>query len=123
MATSGASPYGFVLFDASTTVAGPDLLYVADDRNAASGGGIQKWTFNGTTWTLATTFSVGGSVGARGVTGYLSGSIYKLFATTTETAANRLIRLDDDGINPPTPVTLSTAALNTVYRGVALAPQ
>ena len=53
MPTSGnSSPYGFALWDRNPSVAGVDTLYVADDRTAANGGGIQKWSFNGTSWTL-----------------------------------------------------------------------
>ncbi len=42
MPTSGASPYGFVLLDLNASVAGPDTLYVADDRATGAGGGIQE---------------------------------------------------------------------------------
>ena len=42
---TGASPYGFVLFDTDTNGT-LDLAYIADDRTAA-GGGLQKWAFNG----------------------------------------------------------------------------
>jgi hypothetical protein len=30
-----------------------NTLYIADDGSAASGGGIQKWTQSGGTWSLA----------------------------------------------------------------------
>src|SRR5262249_16185969 len=57
MPTTGASPNGFMLLDLLAGVPGVDTLYVADDRTAANGGGVQKWTFDGTTWALATTFT------------------------------------------------------------------
>src|SRR5262249_49254357 len=54
--SSGPSPYGFAFFD-RTNVRGIDTLYIADDRAITSGtnsGGIQKWTSNGSTWSLQT---------------------------------------------------------------------
>ena len=50
--TGSSSPYAYVFFDLDPTVAGNDTLYVADDRAAASGGGVQKWTLVNGTWTL-----------------------------------------------------------------------
>jgi len=49
MPTAGSSPYGYSISPAG------DVAYVADDRAIASGGGVQKWTFSGGTWTLAYT--------------------------------------------------------------------
>ena len=40
----GPSSYDYCFADAAT-------LYVADDRSLAAGGGLQKWTYNGTAWT------------------------------------------------------------------------
>jgi hypothetical protein len=121
--TSGtASPYAFVFFDRSNTVAGLDTLYVADDRSTASGGGIQKWTFDGSNWTLAITFIGGLGTGVRGLAGEVSDANVVLYATTTEGSANKLVRLVDDGTPSPSAVILSTAATDTVFRGVALWP-
>lgn len=118
------SPYGFVAFDTDAT-AGIDLLYIADDRTNGSGG-VQRWTLNNTTWTLAGTMSVGASSGCRGLTGFASGSNHVLIATTSEAgiAATRLVSLTDTGATPSsiTATLLATAATNTAYRGVALAP-
>jgi hypothetical protein len=59
---SSSSPYGFAISPDNT------VAYVADDRAVASGGGIQKYTNNGT-WGLAYTFGTGAgsTVGARGL--------------------------------------------------------
>ncbi len=43
-------PHDFAVNPAGT------IIYLADDRAVASGGGIQKWTFNGSAWTLSFTF-------------------------------------------------------------------
>jgi hypothetical protein len=119
---SGPSPYSFALFDRNPNVAGRDTLYVADDRNPANGG-LQKWTYDGTTWTLQATWSGGLTVGLRGLVGYVAGNSVVLFATTADTSLNRLVRLIDDGVTTPTATVLATATTNTMFRGVALAPQ
>jgi hypothetical protein len=118
-------------FDASTSspqsvydywFASPSTLYVADDRAVASGGGIQKWTLNGATWQLAYTMASapGGSV--RGLTGYVdAGGNAVLFATTSETSANRIVTVSDAGAGSPF-TTIATAPASTVYRGIRYLP-
>ncbi|HEU4326790.1 MAG TPA: CARDB domain-containing protein [Roseiflexaceae bacterium] len=117
---SGPSSYSFVLFDLSAAVAGLDTAYVADDRSIASGGGLQKWTFNGSTWTLAYTLSSGLAGGLRGLTG-ISGANPVLYATTADASANKLVTITDTGAGAAF-TTLATAPTNTIFRGVALAP-
>jgi hypothetical protein len=118
------SPYGFVLFDRNASVPGVDTLYLADDRTVAGGGGIQKWTYNGTTWTLVTTFNADATTHFRGVAGrVLAGGAVELYVTTTEASANRLMEMVDDGTSPSTIfITMATAPANTLYRGVAFSP-
>jgi hypothetical protein len=110
-----------VLLDRIPGVAGLDTLYVADDRSIASGGGIQKWTSNGSTWTLGSTFNVGITTGVRGLAGYLSGANVVLIATTTETT-NKIVAYVDDGSPLPVGSVLVTAGANTAFRGVAMSP-
>lgn len=117
---SAASPYAFALFDRSPAVPGVDTLYVADDRSAATGGGVQKWTFDGATWTLAATFTGALTVGVRGLAAAESDGGVLLVATTTD---NRLVRLVDDGSPAPAAAVLATAPANTAFRGVAFAPR
>ncbi len=50
--SAGPSAYDFFFADSTT-------LYVADDRSVATGGGIQKWTFDGSVWTLTYTLNMG----------------------------------------------------------------
>ena len=64
--------------------------------------GLQKWTFNGTTWTLATTLNIAGNAGFRGVAGYAAGGTVTLMASTAENPPNRLVVFVDDGVNTPT---------------------
>jgi hypothetical protein len=112
------SPCGFAFFDLNPNVAGLDTLYIADTRGMMMGGGAQKWTFDGSTWTLATTFNPGISGGAIGLTGYVQqGGNVELFVTT----GNKLVSFIDDGVNTnPAATVISTAPVNTAFRGVAL---
>lgn len=120
--TANASPYSFALLDRAPGVAGVDTLYVADDRGPASGGGIQKWTFNGASWSLSATWSDGTS-GVRGLAAAPEGSGVRIVATTTEASANKLITILDDIGSPPNVTVSATAAPNTVFRGVAFEPK
>jgi hypothetical protein len=117
MPSSGASPYGFVLFDLDSAVAGNDTLYVADD-----GAGLQKWIFDGATWSLAETLNLTATVGFRGVAGFASGGKVTLMATTAETGTDRLVVFVDDGTASPVGTVVATSPANTMFRGVALSP-
>jgi hypothetical protein len=115
--TGTASPYGFSMNIDST------ICYIADDRTIANGGGIQKWTRSGSTWTLAYTLrtGVGSTVGARGLAVNWNTTPPTIFATTVETTLNRLIRLNDTS-SSVNAVIIATATTNNVFRGVAFAP-
>jgi hypothetical protein len=102
---------------------GGSVAYVADERTAGSGGGVQRWTFDGSTWTLAYTLpvSAAGGPGARGLAVDFSGANPVLFATTAETSANRLVAITDIGAGSSF-VNLAQSPANTVFKGVALSP-
>lgn len=117
-----SSPYAFVLLDLNSGVSGVDAAYVADDRATASGGGIQRWDFNGTNWLLTYTLNAGLTTGVRGLTATNNGGSVVLCATTTETAANKLVTVTDSGAASSF-TTVATAGANTVFRGLAFAPQ
>jgi len=117
MQTTGThSSYDFWFKDANT-------LYVADDGTAANGGGIQKWTLSGGTWSLAYTLLNNGTTttAARGLTGTVDGSGNAvLYATTgTSSSANGLISVIDTGAGASA-TTIATAATSEVFRGVEL---
>jgi hypothetical protein len=120
-AAAGPSPYAYIFYDLNGGVAGVDTLYVADDRAPGSGGGIQKWTYDGTTWTLAYTLNTGLTVGTRGLTGTSGGGVPVLWATTTEASANRIVRVTDTGAASSF-TTIATAGTNQAFRGIAFAP-
>lgn len=109
------SPYGFVVNNAE------NIVYVADDRTAANGGGIQKWTLSGSTWTLAYTFGTGGTNGARSVIADWSGTYPVLYAITA-ISTGTLIKITDSNATAAI-TTLAAAPTNTAFRSVAFAPR
>ena len=128
--TSTNSPYAFFFADLEPSVTGVDTVYVADDGSAGtalSNGGIKKFSLVSGTWTFNGNFPGGGAVAASsfiGVTGSVSGTQVTLYATRN--TGGQLVRyVDTTGYNvAPTaaPTLLATAASNTAFRGVALAP-
>ncbi len=110
---AGPSTYDYFFADANT-------VYVADDRTTATGGGLQKWTFNGATWSLAYTMITNLTTGLRGVTGVPGASPMQLFATSTE-ALNRVVTVQDNGLASPFS-TVTTVGTNRVFRGLRYLP-
>ncbi len=123
-ATSTGSPYSFYFADLSPAVAGLDTLYVCDDA-----AGIQKFSFDGSTWTAK------GSVGAgadayRGIAGTVAGSTVTLYITrkggSAAAGGGEIASLIDSSGYSATltavPTLLATAAANTAFRGIAFAP-
>ncbi|MBX3463908.1 MAG: hypothetical protein KF830_12120 [Planctomycetes bacterium] len=95
--------------------ASPTTLYVADDRSAANGGGIQKFTESNGTWTLQYTMAPGN--GCRGLTGFVNGSVATLFATTAHSVP-QLVTIVDTDVGPTSFTTLKVSDPNTAIRGV-----
>ncbi len=121
--TSGPSSYGLAGLALGATTA-LDTLYVCDDRSSASGGGVQRWKLSGGTWALSTTFNDSMTSGCRGVAVSVSGTTVDILVSTTETTGNHLLKLVDTtaGLSTTTATKLADAPANTVFRGVALAP-
>ena len=128
--TGNASPYGFVMFDTNKDSL-LDTAFIADDRTSA-GGGLQKWTFNGTAWvnsysllfnaaTSGLTGTAGsGIVGIRGLTGGYDDTTgaFSLFATTADASNNKIVSVVDTGTAPTTFTTLASAGTNLAFRGI-----
>lgn len=114
--TANASPFGYSLNAAA------NVCYVADDRAISNGGGVEKWVFDESTftWTRVSIFNDGLTTGVRGLAVDYSGATPRIYATTTELSANKVVRFDDAG--SPTASIVATAPTNTVFRGVAIAP-
>ncbi|MGE3127994.1 MAG: hypothetical protein AB7N10_10890, partial [Fimbriimonadaceae bacterium] len=105
----------------------PTTLYVADDRSTASGGGLQRWDFDGglNTWVLSYTISAGltGTASVRGMTCVpAANGEHVIYATSTESNANQLVSLVDTGALSSFTV-LATAPALTRFRGIAFSPE
>jgi hypothetical protein len=120
MPVDAGSAYGFSMLDLDGSVNGLDTLYIADDTGTTAG--VQKWVFDGNTWTKLATFTDKAVQGFRGLTAYFDGTNVILLATTGD--AQSIVKYTDDGVNTsPTGTVLATAPTNTAYRGIALSPQ
>jgi hypothetical protein len=113
--------YGYALEDltpAGYGTTGLDTLYLAN--GSSRGGTVDKYRWNGTTWTAAGSVDVPGAFGV--VADVQSGAVSLAVTTPTQ-----LITLSDPSgaaatFASTTPTVLATAAANTEFRGVALAP-
>jgi len=123
-----ASPNDFSISPDVTTV------YIADDENFSSSagyGGIERWDYNGSTYSLSYTLATGGNSfgGARTIVvdysasgswgAGVNGAV--IYATTTEASTNRIVRIVDNGPGS-TGVVLATAGPNQLYRGIRFGP-
>ncbi|HEY1555105.1 MAG TPA: hypothetical protein VGF94_09770 [Kofleriaceae bacterium] len=114
MPTTGAANPQSYAFVGST-------LYVADDRTSVLGGGVQKWTFDGSSWSLITTF--GGLVaGAHALAAYQDGANVVVVVVSAGNSLNEVDTYVDDGTTTPLPIATVLAGVDTGYHGVALAP-
>ena len=119
---SGVSTYGFSVLDLDGAVAGVDTIYLACDAMQQTGGGVQKWVSNGSTWTNIATFTNGTTVGVRGLAAQMGATGVTILATTTD--GNVIKYFDDGSTLTPTGTIIATGQLaNTAYRGIAIAPQ
>ncbi|MFZ5439506.1 MAG: EGF domain-containing protein, partial [Myxococcota bacterium] len=109
-------PGNFALLDLSTTVVGPDTLYVVDnDTNAV---GLRKYVFSGTSWAEAATFPFSGAkyfvAAARGPTGVR-------VLLTTNTGVYTWVDTGFTGTAPAgTRIVLPSS--NLVFRGISIVP-
>ncbi|MEY2785802.1 MAG: hypothetical protein RL277_2014, partial [Planctomycetota bacterium] len=111
--TAGPSAYDFHFANATT-------LYVADDRATGAGGGLQKWTFNGATWTLSYTLNSGLTAGLRSITVVPNSSPIQFYATSADTLT-KIVTVSDAGASSAFSTVL-TAATNTALRGIRRVP-
>jgi hypothetical protein len=112
-----ASPVGFAFNPAMTVV------YVADNRSASTGGGIQRYNWNGTAWVWAYTlgYTLSSSKQVWELAADFSGPNPILYATTGESSANNVVCVTDTGAASAF-TTLATAATGDAFRGIAFAP-
>jgi hypothetical protein len=100
-----------------------NICYVAINLNT-SAGGIQKWTKSGSTWSLAYTLGTGtANTGAYGLVADYSGTYPVIYATTFESAGNRIIRIVDSGSLATANIsTIVSATSNVFYKGITFTP-
>jgi hypothetical protein len=113
--TSG-SPYQFFFADLSADVEGVDTLYVADD----TANQIQKYSLVAGTWAARGTITASS---IRGLTGSIDAGQVTLYGTTGNTLYKFADTTGYAGIVDGSVTSIGTAAPNTAFRGVALAPQ
>ncbi|MFN8218789.1 MAG: hypothetical protein U0S12_01480 [Fimbriimonadales bacterium] len=114
--TSPLDTYDFYFSDANT-------LYITDAR-ALPSGGVQKWTFDGSLWSLAYTLNAGLDKGCLRLAGQTVGGVTTIYAVTgsnSEANPNKLAVVTDTGALSSFTV-LANAGTNQVFHGVALAP-
>jgi hypothetical protein len=107
---------GFALFDLSSSVAGPDTLYVLSTAQNQ----VRKYTFDGTSWILSGTI---GASGAADLAGVANNGIVSLFLTSSTSLYSET---DSSGYGANITVPLSaiaTAGANTAFRGLAVIPE
>lgn len=115
--SGSTGPYSFFFADLDGTP-GVDTLYVADATNSTTLG-LQKFSLSGGTWSSKGSVS---GVGLFGLTGTVNGSQVTLFATTGTTLYSITDSSGYGGTLSGSLTSLKTAATNTAFRGVALAP-
>src|SRR6185437_1299855 len=105
-----------------------DTVYVADDSTQAAGGGLQKYSLNGSgNWVASGTVGVGAtSLSLRGVTGTVSGGVATLYAVGSSTSLGTLYSFVDStgqgGTISGSLTQIATGGTNKLFRGVQLAP-
>jgi beta-glucanase (GH16 family) len=111
------SPKGFA-FNPALTIA-----YVADNRTASTGGGIQRFNWNGAAWAYAYTlgYTLSSSKQVWDIAADFSASAPVLYAVTGESTANHLVSVTDTGPGSAYTI-LATAPAGDAFRGVAFAP-
>ncbi len=98
-----------------------NLIYLADDRSAANGGGVQRYEFDGANWNLIYTLTGGLPNGARYVAVDFRGANPIVYAVTTETDNNQIVVLADTGAGSAG-TTIASAGVNQNFRGIRLGP-
>ncbi|MDB5267684.1 MAG: hypothetical protein JWP58_724 [Hymenobacter sp.] len=123
-ANGAVSPLAFYFADLNPLVPGVDVVYVADDGNTATGGGIQKFSLVGSTWTYNGTIT--GSGTGSSIRG-LDGQVSTAGVVTLVASGSGLYLLNDNsGYNAAPsiatlPASIATAGTNYSFRGAAFA--
>ena len=111
------SPEGFAINPALT------IAYVINNSAASAGGGVQRFNWNGSAWVYAYTlgYTLSSSDALYFMTADFSGANPVIYATSGESAANKLVTVTDTGAGS-TFKSLATAPAGDAFRGVVFAP-
>lgn len=123
-ATGTPAAGAFVLFDVNPAVLGVDLLYYTDDVTAGSL--VNKYTYNGTTWTARGTYTLTGVTDGliRDMTGQLENGVPTLYAVTYTS----LVKLADASAYTASLNVTRTALVDNLsggsyaFRGISFSP-
>ncbi|GAB3862408.1 hypothetical protein GCM10028822_43090 [Hymenobacter terrigena] len=123
-ATGTPAAGAFVMFDVNPAVPGVDLLYYTDDVTAGSP--VNKYTFNGTTWTARGTYTLTGVTDGliRDMTGQLENGVPTLYAVTYTS----LVKLADASAYTANISVTKTALVDNLsggsyaFRGISFSP-
>jgi len=131
-----ASPKGFCMVDASTSVSGNDVLYVTQSVSGSgttASNGVVKYTKTGSSWTVSGGYGVY-TDNYQGLTAVWDGSQVTLYAIRKAGAqgpGGQLVKIVDAGgySSPMSGTETVLAAYNTgndlggAWRGIAMAPE
>jgi hypothetical protein len=98
-----------------------NLIYIAESVAAASGGGVARWQFDGSTWTRVYTLTDNLPGGAYYLGVDFSGPNPVIYAVTTEGDNNQIVKITDTGAGS-TGTVLGYAGANQNFRGLRLGP-
>ena len=104
-----------------------DTAYIADSRAKNRSGGVQKWAYNGTTWTLLYTLDSGLTSGIRSIVVDWSTPRATIYGTNNDSymkdmPGNKIVAVtDNDSTSEFTAI--ATADVNFMFRGIAFAPE
>ena len=115
--TGNPSQYDFFFAD-------PNTVYIVDDRTQTNGGGLQKWTFNGTAWSRVYTLFPGASPGSIAGTTNTDGTVSLYIVTQISAGNNKIIKATDTITNTdPTQVPFAdfaSSGTNLAFRGIVV---
>ena len=98
------------------------VIYIADQRTTATGGGIQKWINPGSGWTNVYTLTNNlGAAGAFGLVVDFSAPVPILYATSGDASTNRLVSFVDTN-SAATGTIIARAGANQVFKALDFAP-
>ena len=104
-----------------------DTAYIADSRAKNKNGGVQKWAYNGSTWTLLYTLDSGLTSGIRSIVVDWSTPRATIYGTNNDSymkdmPGNKIVTVTDNDSTSAFSA-IATADVNFMFRGIAFAPE